>query len=157
MKKIFIVLIVLIVLLSLPTVTGAVLFIAERVHTEESIQIRTETEPIYNHFPDLPETSEIQWCSWSSGGIGLTTVKIYFFAFYDHDVSNELEDMEIVNRSENMEAYFVPGGISGDEKWRRVENARTAFQASIKDTQKMSTVVYINDMGTIIYVEAVGD
>ncbi len=157
MKKIFIVLIVLIVLLLLPTVAGIVLFIAERVQPEENTQIRTDTEPIYNHFPDLPETSEIQWCSWSSGGIGLTTVKIYFFAFYDRDIRNELQDMEIVNQSEDMELYFVPEGISGDEKWRCVENAGIAFQAGIKDTHKMSTVVYINDTGTIIYVEAVGD
>lgn len=35
----------------------------------EEVQIRTETEPIYNHFPDLPGTSKMQWCSESSKGI----------------------------------------------------------------------------------------
>lgn len=157
MRKISIVVIACIVLLGLLSVAGAVLFMADRVKPEESIQIRTETEPIYNHFPDLPETSEVQWCSWTSSGIGLTTVKVYFFAFYDHDVSNELQDMEIESQGEDIELYFVPEGINGDEKWRRVENAGTAFQTGIIDTEKMSTVVYINDAGTVLYVEAIGE
>lgn len=157
MRKISIIVIACIVLLGLLSVAGAVLFIAEGAKPEESIQIRTETEPIYNHFPDLPETSEIQWCSWTSSGIGLTTVKVYIFAFYDHNVSNELQDMKIENQGEEIELYFVPEGINGDEKWRRVENTGTAFQTGIKDTEKMSTVVYINDTGTALYVEAIGE
>lgn len=157
MRKIYIMVIACIVLLGLLSVAGVVLFIANRIKPEESIQIRTETEPIYNHFPDLPETSEIQWCSWTSSGIGLTTVKIYIFAFYDHDVSNELQDMEIESQGEEIELYFVPESINGDEKWRRVENTGTAFQTGIKDMEKMSTVVYINDAGTVLYVEAIGE
>lgn len=157
MRTISIVVIACIVLLGLLSVAGAVLFMADRVKPEENLQIRTETEPIYNHFPDLPETAEIQWCSWTSSGIGLTTVKIYIFAIYDHDVSNELQDMEIKNQSEETELYFGPEGINGDEKWRQVENAGTAFQTGIKDTEKMSTVVYINDAGTVLYVEAIGE
>lgn len=157
MRKISIVVIACIVLLGLLSVAGVVLFMADRAKPEESIQIRTETEPIYNHFPDLPETSEIQWCSWTSSGIGLTTVKIYIFAFYDHDVSNELQDMEIESQGEEIELYFVPESINGDEKWRRVENTGTAFQTGIKDMEKMSTVVYINDAGTVLYVEAIGE
>lgn len=157
MRKISIVVIACIVLLGLLSVAGAVLFMADRVEPEENLQIRTETEPIYNHFPDLPETSEVQWCSWTSSGIGLTTIKVYIFAFYDHNVSNELQDMEIENQSGEIELYFVPEGINGDEKWRRVKNAGTAFQKGIKDTEKMSTVVYINDAGTVLYVEAIGE
>lgn len=157
MRKIFIVIVACIVLLGLLSAAGAVLFMADRVKPEENLQIRTETEPIYNHFPDLPETSEIQWCSWTSSGIGLTTIKVYIFAFYDHDVSNELQGMEIENQSGKIELYFVPEGINGDEKWRRVENAGIAFQTGIKDTGKMSTVVYINDAGTVLYVEAIGE
>lgn len=157
MRKISIVVTACIVLLGLLSVAGVVLFMADKVNTEENPQIRTETEPIYNHFPDLPETSEVQWCSWTSSGIGLTTIKVYIFAFYDHDVSNELQDMEIESQGEDIELYFVPEGINGDEKWRLVENAGTAFQTGIKDTEKMSTVVYINGAGTVLYVEAIGE
>lgn len=58
---------------------GVLLSAVERTDSKEEVQIHTETDPIYNHFPQLPETSEIQWCSRTSGGIGLTTVYLYFF------------------------------------------------------------------------------
>ena len=48
-----------------------------------------ETEPIYNHFPDLPETSKMQWYGEASGGIGLNTVRVSVFAYYDHDITGE--------------------------------------------------------------------
>ena len=156
-RKTFIVVIACIVLLGLLSVAGAVLFMEDSLKPEENPQIHTETEPIYNHFPGLPETSEIQWCSWTSSGIGLTTIKVYIFAFYDRDISNELQDMGIESRGEQVELYFVPEGIDGDEKWRRVENAGNAFQTGIKDTEKMNTVVYINDTGTVLYIEAIGE
>ncbi len=136
---------------------GVSAFVAERSRMNESMPIYTEAEPIYNHLPGLPETSEIEWCSRASGGIGLTTVRIYFFAFYDHDVSGELGDVEIKSQSEDMEWGFTPDGINGDESWRRVENAGAALQTGIRDTQKMATTVYINDAGNILYVEAIGE
>ena len=158
MRKISVVVIACIVLSGL--LAAAVLFIADRAKPEESVQIRTDTQPIYNHFPDLPETSEIQWCSWSSSGIGLTTVKIYIFAFYDHDVSNELQDMEIENQSEDIELYFVPDGVNGDEKWRRVEsieNLPFPLQTGVRESARFTADVYINEAGTILYIEGIGD
>lgn len=149
--------IVFVLLLLVVAVTGVILLATEGVKMKENIQIHTETEPIYNHFPDLPETSEIQWCSRSSEGVGLTTTTVYFFAFYDHDVSNELQGMVIQNQDEDVALYFVPAGINENEKWRHVENARIAFQTSIKITQKMQTNVYINESGTILYIEAIGN
>ena len=158
MRKIFSVQLGLLIVAGiLFSAAGVILFAAERVKMNDNIQIRTETEPIYNHFPDLPKTSEIQWCSRTSDGIGLTAVKLYFFAFYDYDVSNELQEMKIENQGEDIELYFVPDGIHKDEKWRHVENAGFAFQTDIKDTEKMYTTVYINDTGTILYIEAIGD
>ncbi len=136
---------------------AGVFLVAGGFKMKGNIQIRTDTQPIYNHFPGLPETSEIQWCSRSSDGIGLTTVQIYIFAFYSHDISNELQDMGIENQSRDIELYFDPDGINGDQKWRCIENAKFAFQTDIKDTQKMNTTVYINDSGTILYIEAIGD
>ena len=126
---------------------GVSAFVAESSRMNESMPIYTEAEPIYNHFPGLPETSEIEWCSRASGGIGLTTVRIYFFAFYDHDVSGELGDVEIKSQSEDMEWGFTPDGI----------NACAVMQRGIRDTQKMATTVYINDAGNILYVEAIGE
>lgn len=157
-RKIFIVLLALIAAVWLLfAVAGALLFAAERAEMKENIQIHTETEPIYNHFPDLPETSEMQWCSKSSEGIGLTTTTVYIFSFYNHDISNELQEMDIKNESEDIELHFTPDGINEEQKWRRVENAKYAFQTGIKDTSKMYTTVYINDAGTILYIEAIGD
>ena len=147
---------ILITLLGLMA-AGMVLFAVIGAVRKEDIQIRTETGPIYNHFPDLPETSQMQWCSRSSRGIGLVTTWVYIFAFYDQDIGGELQDMEIRGESEEIELYFVPDGISGNEKWRMLENAEVAFQTGIKDTRKMGTIVYINEAGTILYIEAVGD
>ncbi len=124
---------------------------------KEYIQIRTDTEPIYNHFPGLPETSEIQWCSRTSVSIGPSTLQLHIFAFYDHDISKALQDMDIENQSEDIEMYFISDRINGNEKWRPVENAVFAFQAGIKDTEKMYTTVYVNDAGTILYIDAIGD
>ena len=123
----------------------------------EDIQIRTETEPIYNHFPDLPVTSEMQWCSESSGGIGLNTVKVYVFAYYDHDITSELQGMKFDDHETVVDLHFVPEGMSREQKWKCAENAPFAFQEDIKDTQKMNTTVYINEQGTILYLEAIGE
>ncbi len=146
------------VLFTVGVVLSVIVFLMSgRYKPKENIQMRTDTEPIYNHFPGLPETSEIQWCSRALESIGPTTLKLHIFAFYDHDISSELEDMEIENQSEDIEFYFVPECISGDEKWRYVKNADFAFQAGIKDTEKMYTTVYINDTGTILYIDVIGD
>lgn len=163
MKKFFIVLIILSALLAVGGIlSAAILSAAERAKTQESIQniqVRTETEPIYNHFPDLPETAEIQWCSRSSGGIGLTTTTLYFFAFYNRDVSGELQEMKIESQGENIELYFIPDGVNGDEKWRRAESAGNAFplQTGVRESARFYADVYINEAGTILYVEAIGD
>lgn len=130
---------------------------AEELIEDDIIQIRTETEPIYNHFPDLPVTSEMQWCSESSEGIGLNTVKVYIFAYYDHDITGELQGMKFVDHETVVDLHFVPEGMSREQKWKCAEDAPFAFQEDIKDTQKMNTTVYINEQGTILYLEAIGD
>lgn len=136
---------------------AGIFLVSTIMKTEEPIQVRTDIEPIYNHFPDLPETSQIQWCSKSSDGIGLTTTYLYIFAFYDNDISNELQDMVIKDNNEEIEVYFVPDGVDANQKWKHVEDAGFAFQKDIKNTQKMWTTVSINEAGTILYIEAVGD
>lgn len=121
-----------------------------------SVMTSTETGPIYNHFPDLPETSEIQWCSKTSGGIGPSMVRLYIFAFYDHDISGELREMTVQNECGDIELSYEPDEVKG-QKWRAVENADFAFQSDIIMTKKMYTTVYINEAGTILYVEAIGE
>ena len=123
-------------------------------------QIRTDIEPVYNHFPGLPATDDIQWCSRTSGGIGLTTVWIYAFAFYDYDVGAELGGEGIFK--EKTDFYFLPEDlVDSSSKWRELDNAeiayQTGFQSGIKDSEKMVISVYINEAGNIIYLEAVGD
>ena len=44
-----------------------------------------------------------------------------------------------------------------EQKWRHVENANLAFQSSVKITQQMNTTVYINELGTILYFEAISN
>ncbi len=66
---------------------AVVVLTARGAKGEEAVMTSTETAPIYNHFPDLPETTQIKWCSKSSGGIGLVTTKLYIYAFYDALVS----------------------------------------------------------------------
>lgn len=147
-----------IVLFVLFAAAGVLLYAAAGEHTrKERIHVRTETEPICNHFPDLPKTSEIQWCSRSSEGIGLTTTTVYIFAFYDRDISHELRELEIESKEEDVELYFTPAGMNTNQKWRFAGNAEFAFQTGVKSTQKMNTTVYVNDAGTILYMEAVGD
>jgi len=146
------------VLFSVGVVLPTIIFLVSGgFKMNESIQIRTDTEPIYNHFPDLPKTSEIQWCSQTSKGIGLTTVKLNIFAFYKRDIRNELQNMNAEDQSTDIEPYFVPEGIAEAQKWKRIENAWFAFQTGIKDTRKLNTTVYINDTGTILYIEAIGE
>ena len=48
-------------------------------------------------------------------------------------------------------------GISREQKWKSVEDASFAFQEDIKDTWKMNTAVYIDETGTVLYMEAIGD
>jgi len=142
-------------LLVIGCVLSAIFFLAS---TKEYVQIRTDTEPIYNHFPEVPETTEIQWCSRTSVSIGPSTLRLHIFAFYDHDISSELQDMDmkIENQSEEIELYYVPEEINGNQNWRRINNVNFAFQVGIKDNEKMYTTVYINDTGTILYIDAIG-
>lgn len=133
-----------------------VVFFALGAKGRDSVMTSTETEPIYSHFPDLPKTSEIKWCSQSLGGIGLVTTTIYIFAFYDEDISGSLQGMTIDDKTAKIELYYEPEEVKG-QKWRLVENTAFAFQTGIKDTQKMYTNVYLNESGTIVYVEAIGD
>ena len=72
---------------------------------KDSVMQGTETAPIYNHFPDVPETSQMQWCSRSSGGIGLVTTCIYVFACYDHDISGELQEMTVGDECDATDLY----------------------------------------------------
>ena len=119
-------------------------------------QIRTDVEPIYNHFPGLPATDDIQWCSRTSDGIGLTTVWVYVFAIYDYDAGVELGGERIFH--EKTDFYFLPEDLTeSSSKWRELKDMGFAFQAGIKDSEKMYASVYINEAGNIIYIEAVGD
>lgn len=143
------------VLFAAGVVLSAVIFLVSG--RKEYVQMRTDTEPIYNHFPELPAASEIQWCSTTSVSIGPSTLELHIFAFYDHDISSELQGMVIGDQSGDIELSYVPDSAIENEKWRLVENAPMAFQAGIKDTEKMYTTVYINDAGTILYMYAIGD
>ena len=125
--------------------------------TAEDIQIRTETEPIYNHFPDLPETSKMQWYGEASGGIGLNMVRVSVFAYYEHDITGELQGMRFVDCEDAVDLRFVPEGISREQRWRIAEDAPFAFQEGVKDTRKMNTTVYINEQGTVLYLEGIGE
>lgn len=146
-----------IILIVFPLLTiSLILFTITILKNAKPKHIRTDAEPIYNHFPDLPKTKTIQWSSKSSGGIGPTTVFIYVFAFYDHDVSASFSAEGVFN--EKSDFYFLPETPSiGHYKWKKLQNMNAAFQSGIKDGEKFYTSVYLNDAGNILYMEAVGD
>lgn len=122
----------------------------------EEKQIRTDPEPIYKLFPDLPATDTVRWCSRASGGIGPSTVKLYVFAIYDYDVGAVFPGEEACMEMTGF--YFLPEELSeNDLRWRKLENMETAFQSGIKNGERKYTDVYINEAGTVIYMEAVWD
>jgi len=129
-------------------------------HTgQQNIPIRTEEEPIYNHFPSLPEAREIQWCSESSDGMGLVTTRLYIYAFYNEDIEplifsdNEKEVLET-----EILPYFLPEKLIGkDITWFKVKDSFFYFQNGIADHNKMATDVYFSKEWNVIYVEATGD
>lgn len=123
---------------------------------KDTVMTSTKTAPIYNHFPDLPETAQVKWCSKSSGGFGLVTTKLYIYAFYDTDLSSKLQNMDFDSEAAPIEESYAPDEVKG-QKWRHAGNAPFAFQTGIKDTNKMCTEVYLNEAGTILYIEAIGD
>lgn len=152
MKKILISILGIFIIL----VIGIALFVITKEKGQNEKQIRTEVEPIYNHFPGLPATDDMQWCTRTSDGIGLTTVWVYVYAFYDYDVGAELGEGGTLN--EKTDFYFLPEDLTGSSsKWRELEDVGVAFQEGIKDSEKMCASVYINEAGNIIYMEAVGD
>lgn len=130
--------------------------LVQEIKGKDDVRISKETGAIYNHFPDLPETSEIEWCSRSKGGLGLVNHWLYIFAFYDHDVSSELQEMTVEDAYADIELYYAPDEVKG-QKWRYFQNAQYAFQDDIAVTDKLTTQVYINETGTILYVEAYWD
>ena len=155
LKKALISILGILIILKAGMALFAMFVIIEEKEPDEK-QIRTDVEPIYNHFPGLPATDDIQWCSRTSGGIGLTTVWIYVFAFYDYDVGAELGGEGIFN--EKTDFYFLPEDlVDSNSKWRKVENMGDAFQAGITLSEIMGVSIYINEAGNIIYMEAVGD
>ena len=152
LKKVIISILGLLIIL----VMGIVLFTITKEKEQDEKQIRTDVEPIYNHFPGLPVTDDIQWCSRTSDGIGLTTVWIYVFAFYDYDVGAELGGEGSL--IEKTDFYFLPEElVDSNSKWRKLEDMGDAFQAGIKLSEIMGVSIYINEAGNIIYMEAVGD
>lgn len=135
---------------------GTMLFIILKDKEPEENVINTDTAPIYHHFPGLPPTGPIQWCSRTSDGIGLTTVWVYAFLFYDHDISGAFGEAEILD--EEPDFYFWPKHLAQDnDTWRKLDVPVTAFQDGIKEMEKMSVSVYLNEEGNILYLEAVGD
>lgn len=137
-----------------------------RFGEKEDYRIRTDTEPIYHHFPDLPRTEDMEWCSTSSGGIGLVTTRLYLYCWYDHDIREELLDLEpgqeigqIERTEQTLDVfYFIPERlIEQPQVWSKLDHGDFAFQTGIKDGEKMNTVIYLSADGTVLYLEAVGD
>ncbi len=131
------------------------LFIGEKKAYQE-IQVRTDIESIYNHFPDFPRTEIVEWCAISSTGIGPTTIEIYVFAFYDYDVEQLLET-NLEEKISFINPPFFPDTLNRQyEGWNKV-NGAFLFQNKINKYKRMYTDVYVNTDCNIIYMEAIGD
>lgn len=125
---------------------------------EELSEVKNDIKPIYNHFPDLPRTEKIEWCSSSSSGIGLTTVNLYFVAFYDsdvlreemkkYDVAEDIEDVSVKVKTDKLNLSKI--------KFRKIKN-NNVFQETISGNNKMSTNAYVDFDNGILYVCAQGE
>ena len=52
----------------------------------------------------------------ASEGIGLNTVRVSVFAYYDHDITGELEGIRFVDWEDAVHLRFVPEGISREQR-----------------------------------------
>lgn len=166
-KKLIPLLVLLFIVILAAGLAAGALF--RRFGEKEDYRIRTDTEPVYHHFPDLPRTEDMEWCSTSSGGIGLVTTRLYLYCWYDHDIREELLDLEPgqeIGQIEQIERteqtldvfYFIPERlIEQPQVWSKLDYGDFAFQTGIKDGEKMNTMIYLSADGTVLCLEAVGD
>ena len=123
-------------------------------------EIRTDSEPIYNHFPSFPNSEHIEWCSTSSTGIGLVTHNVFLFAFWDDstEIDAFLENRSLSADYCKIETPFIPECIDGlDMKWQKVLDASFCFQEGSSSIKRMGTEVYIDTVHNTIYMHAIGD
>ena len=130
-----------------------------RKNSNDDIQIRTDVEPIYNHFPTLPKTETIRWCSVSSEGIGLTTVELHVFAQYDTtvEIDNFLESVTLSDDTSKIDSIFVPDFVEQNETWKKIKTDRAFFQDGIEKTSLKYPAVYVNSKYNIIYFYSIFD
>ena len=128
------------------------------LESQTEIRIRTEREPIYNHFPGLPETEHVEWCSTTSDGIGPSTVNLYLFAFLTDAASMEdiINQGSLSDTDAMIDSIFLPEGLKENETWSHLLNVPFCFQEEVPITKRMSTEVYINSNRDIVYDLAIG-
>ena len=81
---------------------------------QQKVQILTELQPIYNHFPGLPQTERVEWCSTESEGIGPTTVNLYAFAFFTDDAAIDeiLKQYALSENTVEISSPFYPKDVN---------------------------------------------
>lgn len=126
--------------------------------SNNNMQIKTDTIPIYNHFPTLPKTDNIEWYSVLSEGIGPTTVKLCVFAHYDSamEIDDFLRNVTLSNNTSDIDFVLVPDTVTKNETWQEILEVPFCFQEGIPDTKLMNTKVYVNSEHTIIFIDAIG-
>ena len=65
--------------------------------------------------------------------------------------------MNFETEGADLEFDFAPDEVDGNQKWRYANQVYFAFQSGIADYRRMNTKVYINEEGTILYIEAISD
>lgn len=127
--------------------------------SSNNIQIQTDTTPIYNHFPTLPETKKIEWYSEISDGIGPSTIELYIFASYDtsEKIDSFLQTVTISDEIGTGDFNYSPGIVDENEKWHEILDVPFCFQEGIPKTSLMNTKVYVNNTHTMLFVYAIGE
>lgn len=121
----------------------------------DNSKIKKDPQPIYNHFPTLPKTDNIEWYSTQSDGIGLVTTRLYVFAKYDNpeEIDKLLAGMSFAN-VKNMEFGFKSSYLKEDAKWFKLP---FDYQDGIEEHKKMIASAYVSGDNSVIYIEAVSD
>ena len=125
---------------------------------QQKVQIRTELQPIYNHFPGLPQTERVEWCSTESEGIGPTTVNLYAFAFFTDDAAIDeiLKQYALSENTVEISSPFYPKDVNQNDAWQLIDNTPYCFQDELSPTRRMNTEVYVNSDSRIVFIHAIG-
>ena len=126
---------------------------------QEKSELRTDSEPIYDHFPGLPETERVEWRSVTHGGIGPSTVELYIFAFLTDDTAMDarIAQHSLSEDEVKIDSIFTPKDLDNGITWRQLLDVPFCFQENSPYKDLMHTKIYISNDRKIVFIYAIGE